>query len=89
MIELILELIAQFFGEVLLQVLAELVFRGGLRTLQFITLLAVPIAAGLCMSLFARMRVKRGQDLMRLDYFSYAYLFALACTLVRFFLARG
>jgi len=53
-----------------------------------ITNLAVtPLAAGLAMSLMGAWRRKQGQDLIRLDRFSYGVLFALSMGLVRFFFA--
>lgn len=46
-----------------------------------------PLAAGLMMSLMGAWRRRRGDDLIRLDRFSYGVLFALAMALVRFFFA--
>jgi hypothetical protein len=78
-----------FFGAVL----------GGLSLLVFphhmvaniqwrlVSLGATPIAAGACMPLLGAWRAKRGQEVIRIDRFSYGYLFALCFGLVRFFWA--
>jgi hypothetical protein len=50
-------------------------------------LVLTPLAAGLMMSLMGAWRRRRGDDLIRLDRFSYGVLFALAMALVRFFFA--
>jgi hypothetical protein len=47
-------------------------------------LILTPVAAGLLMSALGAWRRRRGQFLLRLDRFSYAYVFALAMALVRF-----
>jgi hypothetical protein len=76
-----------FFGAVL----------GGLSLLAFphhmvanihwrlVNLGATPLLAGASMSLLGAWRARRGQDLIRIDRFSYGYLFALCFGLVRFF----
>jgi hypothetical protein len=46
-----------------------------------------PVAAGLSMSLLGAWRANRGQELIRIDRFSYGYLFALCLGLVRFYWA--
>jgi hypothetical protein len=46
-----------------------------------------PIAAGLSMAAMGKWRAKRGQDVLRIDKFSYGYLFALSLGLVRFWFA--
>ncbi|SDO21064.1 hypothetical protein SAMN05216303_101818 [Rhodoferax sp. OV413] len=51
---------------------------------QLSNLLLVPVAAGLGMSALGAWRERRGQDALRIDSFSYGYLFALAFALVRF-----
>ncbi|MRV73110.1 hypothetical protein GJ700_15480 [Duganella sp. FT92W] len=53
--------------------------------LRLINLGVTPIATGLCMSLLGAWRARRGQDLIRIDRFSYGYLFALCLGLVRFY----
>ena len=47
-----------------------------------------PIAAGLCMAAIGAWRARRGQAVLRIDRFSYGYLFALAFGLVRFWFAH-
>jgi hypothetical protein len=51
-------------------------------------LLITPLAVGLCMSMLGAWRAKRGQPLIRIDRFSYGYLFALCFAAVRFVWAR-
>ena len=51
---------------------------------RWVNLLATPILAGMCMSLIGSWRAKRGQTVLRIDRFSYGYLFALCIALVRF-----
>lgn len=128
--ELVFELILQFFGEILLQGLFELLAELGLRALadplrkprtpafsivgytlwgliaggislflfpasvirnpalRAINLAVTPLAIGAIMALIGRARNKRGQMLIRLDSFGYAYLFAFSMALVRFFWAN-
>lgn len=50
-------------------------------------LLVTPLAAGALMALMGAWRRRRGEDLIRLDRFSYGALFALAMALVRYFFA--
>jgi hypothetical protein len=47
-------------------------------------LVVTPIIVGLAMMLIGRVRSKKGQDLVRLDRFGYAFVFAFAMALVRF-----
>lgn len=47
-------------------------------------LLLTPIATGLCMVAMGAWRSRRGDALLRIDRFSYGYLFALSLALVRF-----
>lgn len=54
---------------------------------RLVNLGVTPMAAGACMSLLGAWRANRGQDLIRIDRFSYGYLFALCFGLVRFFWA--
>lgn len=51
-------------------------------------LLLTPLAVGLCMSAMGAWRSKRGDALLRIDTFSYGYLFALTMALVRFLFAH-
>lgn len=53
---------------------------GPLRTLN---LLFSPAAAGLLMAALGKWRARRAEPLLRIDRFSYGYLFALALALVR------
>lgn len=55
---------------------------------RIVNLALAPAAAGLMMCLLGAWRARRGQDVIRLDRFSYGYLFALALALVRFWFAR-
>lgn len=52
---------------------------------QLINLLVTPVAAGGVMVLIAKQREKRGQRLVLLDKFNYAFVFAFIMALVRFF----
>lgn len=49
-------------------------------------LILTPIVAGFAMSELGKWRIKRGQDLIRMDSFSYGFLFAFGMVLVRFIL---
>ena len=60
----------------------------GSRTLQVLNLVVSPIAAGLSMMVLAAWRTKRGQSLLRIDTFSYGFLFALAFACIRFQFAK-
>lgn len=124
--EVVFEIILQFFFEILLQLffefLAELGFRslkrvvrktrgpifsmvgfvllGGLAgwislwlfpnyaigdpMLRDINLMVTPIAAGLVMMLIGKMRSKRGEELVRIERFGFAFAFAAAMALVRY-----
>jgi hypothetical protein len=53
--------------------------------LKFLGLAAVPLAAGVAMSLVGWLRRRPGRELIRLDSFIYGFVFALAMTLIRFF----
>ncbi len=68
---------------------------GGLSLLLFPTnlvappwrvfnLILTPLAAGGCMALMGAWRRRRGQPVLRIDRFSYGYVFALSLALVRF-----
>ena len=52
--------------------------------LRQLNLVATPVACGLFMMLVGRIRLKKGQDLVRLDRFGYAFVFAFVMALVRF-----
>ena len=48
-----------------------------------------PIAAGVSMAAMGAWRARRGQAVLRIDKFSYGYLFALGMGLVRFWFASA
>jgi hypothetical protein len=52
--------------------------------LRIVNLVVTPVAAGGVMALVGAWRRRRDQELIRLDRFSYGFLFALAMALVRF-----
>jgi hypothetical protein len=52
--------------------------------LRLLNLIATPIALGLLMTLIGKFRTRNGQDLVRLDQFGYAFVFAFAMAFVRF-----
>ncbi|WHO37218.1 hypothetical protein PMI04_011605 [Sphingobium sp. AP49] len=52
--------------------------------LRALNLVIAPIVAGILMTLIGRFRDRRGQDLVSLDRFGYAFVFALSMSLVRF-----
>jgi VIT1/CCC1 family predicted Fe2+/Mn2+ transporter len=54
---------------------------------QIANLIVSPIVAGIAMAIVGRWRESRGQELIRLDRFSYGYLFAFVSTLVRYVFA--
>lgn len=49
-----------------------------------VNLIVTPVALGFAMMLIGKIRRKKGQDLVRLDQFGYAFVFAFAMALVRF-----
>jgi len=51
-------------------------------------LVLTPIAVGLCMVAMGAWRARRGDPVLRIDRFSYGYLFALTLALVRFNFAQ-
>jgi hypothetical protein len=57
------------------------------KSLRVANAVLSPIAAGLSMAAMGKWRAKRGQDVLRIDKFSYGYLFALSLGLVRFWFA--
>jgi len=52
--------------------------------LRAANLVVTPVALGFAMMLVGRIRLKKGQDLVRLDRFGYAFVFAFAMALVRY-----
>jgi len=61
----------------------------GAQPYRILNLLITPVLAGLCMSVIGSFRLKKNQDLIRLDSFFYGYLFALGMGLVRYLFAAG
>jgi hypothetical protein len=51
-------------------------------------LVLAPVAVGGCMVALGAWRARRGEPLLRIDRFSYGYLFALSLALVRFYFAQ-
>ena len=49
-----------------------------------INFIVTPALCGLVMMLIGELRVKKGQDIVRLDQFGYAFVFAFSMALVRF-----
>lgn len=56
----------------------------GSHGLQVVSVALSPVVAGLGMAAVGAWRAKRGQRVLRIDRFSYGYVFALAFGLVRF-----
>ena len=56
--------------------------------LRLANLFVTPLLLGAAMMLVGRLREKRGQNLVRLDRFGYAFVFAFAMALVRFLWAH-
>jgi hypothetical protein len=54
------------------------------ESLRLLNLAVTPVMAGLAMAALGAWRAKRGQQIFRIDRFSYGYLFALSMALVRF-----
>ena len=57
------------------------------KSLRVANAVLSPIAAGLSMAAMGKWRAQRGQAVLRIDKFSYGYLFALSLGLVRFWFA--
>lgn len=49
-----------------------------------LNLIVTPVALGFMMTLIGKLRLRKSQDLVRLDQFGYAFVFAFAMALVRF-----
>jgi hypothetical protein len=49
-----------------------------------INLIVTPAAVGFLMTLIGKIRLEKGQDLLRIDRFGYAFVFAFTMALVRF-----
>ena len=52
--------------------------------LRWVNLVLTPLSVGACMAGIGLWRANRGQRRLRIDRFSYGYLFALSLALVRF-----
>ncbi|XJJ60594.1 hypothetical protein WBP06_18490 (plasmid) [Novosphingobium sp. BL-8H] len=52
--------------------------------LRLVNLAVTPVLAGGMMMMLGRLRAKRGQELVRLDRFGYAFLFAFMMALTRY-----
>ncbi len=57
------------------------------KNLRIFNAALAPIAAGLSMAAMGAWRARRGQAVLRVDKFSYGYVFALSWGLVRFWFA--
>ena len=55
---------------------------------RILNLFLTPIAAGFAMASIGALRKRKGQNLIKLDSFSYGALFALATSIVRFIWAK-
>lgn len=53
------------------------------KSLRMTAVMLSPVMAGFCMSVLGSWRRQRGQRLIRLDSFSYGFIFALGMALVR------
>lgn len=72
-------------GGISLYVLPAVLVHGD--TWRLVNLAVTPILAGLVMAALGAWRSRRGQQTMRIDRFSYGYLFALSMALVRWHFA--
>ena len=72
-------------GVISLFVLPESFVQG--ETWRVVNLAVTPVLAGLSMAALGAWRTRRGQQTLRLDRFSYGYLFALCMAIVRFHFA--
>ncbi len=124
--EILFEVVFQFLGELLLQVVAQLILELGFHSLaapfrparnpiwpiigftlwgaaigalslwpfprsfihdstfREINLFVTPVVVGIVMWVVGRIRLKKGQDLNRLDRFGYAFTFAFAMAFIRY-----
>ncbi|MBM3845088.1 MAG: hypothetical protein FJ405_02220 [Verrucomicrobia bacterium] len=60
----------------------------GSEGIRIANLIITPIAVGLVMCAMGVWRARRGQQTIRIDTFTYGYLFALTLVIVRFVFAR-
>lgn len=75
-------LFGAIFGAISLWIFPAYMVR--MPALRWINLVVTPLAAGACMAGIGWWRVKRGHARLRIDRFSYGYVFALSLALVRF-----
>ena len=59
------------------------------RELRVLNLIVTPLVAGETMRQIGKLRERRGQTLVKLDRFFYAFAFALAMALIRYFLTKN
>jgi hypothetical protein len=59
-----------------------------IKAWRIVNLVITPIAVGSLMAIIGAWRVRRGQEILRIDRFVYGYLFALALALVRLWFAH-
>lgn len=55
---------------------------------RIVNLVVTPLAVGLGMSAMGMWRARRGETVLRIDRFSYGYLFALSFALMRYWFAK-
>lgn len=72
-------------GGISLFLLPDALVKG--ETWRLINLAVTPLLAGLAMAALGAWRSRRGQQTLRIDRFSYGYLFALCMAIVRFHFA--
>ena len=58
------------------------------RSFRLVNLLLTPVAAGICMMAVGAWRISRDQTILRIDRFSYGFLFATGMALVRYLFAE-
>jgi hypothetical protein len=54
------------------------------RDFRAVALIAIPLVAGFCMTILGKIRSSKGQGIIRMDRFFYAFVFAFTMALVRF-----
>ena len=58
------------------------------EVLRLVNLVVTPVAIGLLMCLMGTWRTRRGNSVLRIDRFSYGFLFAFSLALVRFWFTK-
>jgi hypothetical protein len=61
----------------------------GSRKLRLLNLVVTPLLVGEVMRQIGKLRERRGQSLVKLDRFFYAFAFALAMALIRYFMTKS